>query len=481
MVISRNPLSRAAAVAFAVASTAAGILLPGSPATAAPEPAAALAGTGGVAVLANGREVVADEVVVSYEERRGARVVELGARTSVREGLSELRSDPDVRWAEPNAVARASGLPNDPGRAGRPGGWVEDQWNFLAPPAAGEPCTVSQPCGVDAIEAWRLLRQSHTPGGRRRNGRRGPIVAVVDTGVAYRDAGRRFRRNPDFDRRAFVQGHDFVAGNDRPLDRNGHGTHVAATIIEQTNNGRAVTGLAPGLRVMPVRVLDSSGAGTADDVARGIRFATREGAKVINLSLEFGPGFRDCKGLRPVCRAVRKAQRKGVMVVAATGNGRLRRAQMPAKIATGVAAGTIRGCLSRFSSAGRGTDITAPGGGRDQAGAGPQCQPSASGPSVVQLTLTRSRRSYRNFGYPRFEGSSMSTPHVSAAAALVQVSGVLRRKLGRAPRPGDIENWLQCTARQPEGDAETRSLYGAGLLDLAAALDERSSCPSVTG
>ena len=72
----------------------------------------------------------------------------------------------------------------------------------------------------------------------------------------------------------------------------------------------------------------------------------------------------------------------------------------------------------------------------------------------------------------------MSTPHVSAAAGLVLSSKVLQRKLGRRPGPGKLERWLECTAR-PVSDPARADLYGAGLLDLAAALDPRSSCAGV--
>ena len=112
------------------------------------------------------------------------------------------------------------------------------------------------------------------------------VVAVLDTGVAYANRGR-FRRSPDFSRYEFVQGYDFVAQNRFPNDRNGHGTFVAGTIAEATNNRYGLTGLAFAARIMPVRVLDSQGEGEASTIAEGVRFAVRHGARVINLSLEF--------------------------------------------------------------------------------------------------------------------------------------------------------------------------------------------------
>lgn len=447
-------------------------------------PAGAAAEPGGEleTVRVAGGKVVAGEVIARYRGEASERVVELGEDIEVRDALRELRRDPEVAWAAPNPVARASRIPRDRGRSDVRAGWQLDQWNFLKAPRAGAVCSESRPCGVNAVRAWDLLRRKGHPEGRRRNGKRGPIVAVVDTGVAYRDRGKRFRRSPELAADAFVKPRDFQGKNPKiALDRNGHGTHVASTIIERTGNRDAVTGLGDGLRIMPVRVLDRDGSGRSSDVAAGIRYAARKGAKVINLSLEFGGAFDSCADLRLVCSAIRKAERRGALVVSATGNDGLDRAQMPAKVSFGVAASTIRGCISRFSSRGKGTDISAPGGGPDLNKAGSHCDGSAAGPGIVQLTLRPGPTfggNYTRFGFPRFEGTSMAAPHVSAAAALVISSGVLRRQLGRNPAPAELGQWLQCTARPPT-DPATAELYGAGTLDLAAALRRRSSCPEL--
>ena len=142
------------------------------------------------------------------------------------------------------------------------------QWNFL--PGVG----------VNAPAAWANLLADHRPGGR------GVTVAVLDTGVAYRN-WHQFRRSPDFGGTRFVEPYDFVAKNRFPLDREGHGTFVAGTIAESTNNRIGLTGLAYGASIMPVRILNADGTGDAATISRGIRYAATHGAQVINLSLEF--------------------------------------------------------------------------------------------------------------------------------------------------------------------------------------------------
>ncbi len=84
-----------------------------------------------------------------------------------------------------------------------------------------------------------------------------------------------------------MQGYDFVDHTPYPYDRNGHGTFVAGTIAEATNNRYGLTGLAFAAQIMPVRVLNSEGEGDATTIAEGVRFAVDHGARVINLSLEF--------------------------------------------------------------------------------------------------------------------------------------------------------------------------------------------------
>ena len=88
--------------------------------------------------------------------------------------------------------------------------------------------------------------------------------------MAFRNY-KQFTKSPDFGRTKFVAPYDFVSHNKYPVDREGHGTFVAGTVAESTNNGYGLTGLAYGASIMPVRILDADGTGDAATISRGIR------------------------------------------------------------------------------------------------------------------------------------------------------------------------------------------------------------------
>lgn len=383
-------------------------------------------------------------------ETGSTRRITLGRGVSVAQALRRLRGRAGVVWAVPDYFAHAAGatfLPNDEGNAGVPGGWTNLQWNF------------SGLFGVRAPEAWANVGALGAAGGR------GVTVAVLDTGIAYANRGP-FLRSPDFNRSTFVQGHDFVSHNAFPNDRNGHGTFVAATIAEATNNRRGLTGLAYAAHLMPVRVLDSAGEGEASTIAEGVVYAVRHGARVINLSLEFSPGVT-ASDIPELIEALRFAHRRGVVVAAAAGNEGHSVIAYPARapFVISVGASTEHGCLAAYSNDGNGLTLVAPGGGADANLPGdPNCHPELPpGRDIFQVTLTGS--SPRRFGLPGgYEGTSMATPHVSATAALVIASGIL----GPHPTPAQVTARLIATARKLGGGGDER-LYGAGLLDAAAA------------
>jgi serine protease len=379
------------------------------------------------------------------------RLLRLRRGVSMSAALSRLRRRHDVVWAVPNYVAHATGapalIPNDEGDGHTAGDWRELQWNFVGQ------------FGVHAPEAWANVAADGAPGAR------GVIVAVLDTGVAYANHGP-FRRSPDFSRYGFVGGYDFIAHNAFPDDRNGHGTFVAGTIAEATNNHLALTGLAFAARIMPVRVLDSEGEGDAATIAEGVRYAVNHHAQVINLSLEFSSGVT-AADIPELIEALHYAHRHGVLVVAAAGNEGHDAIAYPARAPDVVAVGatTEHGCLANYSNDGSGLTLVAPGGGADADLPGdPNCRPEEpSGRDIFQMTFTGS--SPRRFGLPPgYEGTSMAAPHVAATAALVIASGVL----GRHPTPAQIVARLRSTATKLGGGGDER-LYGAGLVNAAAA------------
>jgi serine protease len=405
---------------------------------AAPTPATARAATARTA------GAIAGETLPSQTS-----LLSLAGGVSVSSALHRLRGQRDVVWAAPDVLAHAAGglIPNDPGHGGPPGGWQQLQWNFVGP------------FGVNAPEAWSNMVADGAPGGR------GVIVAVLDTGVAYANRGP-FRRSPDFSRFEFVNGYDFVGRNPFPNDRNGHGTFVAGTIAEATNNRYGLTGLAYGARIMPVRVLDSEGEGEASTIAEGVRFAANHGARVINLSLEFSSNVT-ASDIPELIEALRYARRRGAVVVAAAGNEAHTAIAYPARAPDVVAVGatTEHGCLADYSNDGAGLTLVAPGGGADANLPGdPNCRPEQpAGRDVYQVTFVGS--STRRFGIPSgYEGTSMAAPHVAAVAALIIASGVL----GHHPSPAQVIARMRATARKLGGGGDER-LYGAGLVDAAAA------------
>jgi serine protease len=416
-------------------------------------PAGAAAATG----ISPARAFVPHQVVVKLEGERAARTVTLPAGNGVRRTAARLRSDPRVAYAAPNYIATASAtppeLPNDPGALGATtavaGGWVTKQWSFLPWQGPATEALPVSPGGIDVVGAWANLADAGRPGGE------GVTVAVLDTGVAYRGFRGRFRRSPDFAARQFVPGRDFVDGDRLPLDRNGHGTHVAGTIAEKTNNGIGLTGIAYRARLMPVRVLDRNGRGQADDIARGIRFATAHGADVINMSFNFG-----CRRRVPsVNEALRRAHRRGVVAVASIGNLGSESCVSPPATGPhviGVGGTTEGGCLGDYSLTGRKVDLLAPGGGSPVAGC-----PSVSARPIFQVTLKG--RNPRRFGEPgEYVGTSMAAAHVSAVAALAIAS----RALGNRPKPDHVRRRLRRTARELGLPARKQ---GAGLIDAALA------------
>ena len=300
---------------------------------------------------------------------------------------------------------------------------------------------------------WHL-QQINAPAVWPRATGKGVIVAVIDTGVAYQDKGK-FKRVPDLANTEFVAGYDFVNDTDTPLDDHGHGTHVAGTIAQSTNNGIGVAGTAYNARIMPLKVLSSRGFGNIADIAEAIRFAADNGAKVINMSLG-GPGSSKILG-----DAVKYAHDKGVLVVCAAGNDGRGKVGYPAAYphAMAVAATQFDRTATFYSNWGKEIDIAAPGGNTrvDQNNDG---MPDG----VLQNTIVPGRPDRND--YLLFMGTSMAAPHVAGAAALVFESGVTD--------PAAVAKVLKSTAKHPDGK-DWDPHYGAGIVDVKAALSKSST------
>lgn len=291
---------------------------------------------------------------------------------------------------------------------------------------------------VRAPEAWA----SSTRG-------EGAIVAVIDTGVAWRtEAG--IRQLPDLKQTKFTSGESFVAGAPSGLDDHAHGSHVAGTIAQSTDNGIGVTGVAYASTIMPLKVLAKDGRGSVPGIANAIRYAADHGAHVINMSLG-GP-----LPSKVLAKAIEYAHQKGVTVVCAAGNESRSRVGYPAANAHSIAvsATNFERSLSFYSNWGAQIDVAAPGGDTraDKNGDG---KPDG----VLQNTIAIQRPEISEYLW--FQGTSMAAPHAAGVAALIVGEGVTN--------PDEVERILKKSARHPEG-VEWDKFFGAGIVDAEAAV-----------
>jgi len=332
--------------------------------------------------------------------------------------LRMLARHPAVACAEPNAVVQACAAPDDPD--------YPRQWHFSM---------------INLAAAWQYGIGD------------GVVVAVLDSGI-----------NPN--------GRDGFGGRvlsgynallDLPLrwqDFNGHGTHVAGTIGQETGNSRGCAGVAPAASLLPVKVLGRLGYGTRAALAAGIVWATDHGAQIINMSLgetEPSEAVRD---------AVAYAHARGVTMIAAAGNDSDETTLAPVRYPAAfpqviaVAAVDATGTRAWYSNAGPEIVIAAPGG--DTRADGDR---DGYPDGVVQETFETGMGFVRGaIGWRSrpLQGTSMAAPHVAGTAALIKA---LRPDWG----PDEIKQALTHTAVDL-GAAGGDVRYGAGLLDAAAAV-----------
>ena len=390
-------------------------------------------------------------------------IVTIGDGADPEAVAAELRARADVEYAQPRYLNHTMYRPNDPLYA--------NQWNFPA---------------IDMERAWDIQPGASSD----------VIVAVLDTGVAFRTATFRylsafpfrltaggpvypalgivdvpFAQAPELGNR-FVAPRDFIWNDTDPVDLDGHGTHVSGTVGQLTNNGVGVAGMAFNVRIMPVKVIsgewdfifNSPNDGTDDIVAQGIRYAADNGAQVINMSLG-----REQGGPAPaVDSAIRYAVSRGAFVAIASGNTREQGNQpnILGNVSPSLAGAVTVGAVGRsldvayYSTTSAAVELSAPGGDFRQAG-------GATG-GILQQTLDLDllatyERPPSQFGPPRadsfayyyFQGTSMATPHVSGFASLLIQQGITS--------PAAIEDAMKRWATD-KGTAGRDDQYGVGLI-----------------
>jgi serine protease len=317
--------------------------------------------------------------IVTPDKKVNAALLEVS--TDVPKAIDFLRKLPNVKYAEPNYIVHALSTPNDT--------YYSLQWNLS---------------DIDVPQTWQVTKGANTV-----------IVAVLDTGVSS--------THPDL-QGVLVPGYNFISNNTNTDDDYGHGTHVAGIIDADTNNGEGIAGVDWGetnsIKIMPVKVLDSSGSGNTTGIAEGIIYATKHGAKVINMSLGGDYSYLESA-------ACQYAYDNGVTLVAAAGNENLSSLDYPAAFPTVIPVSAVGPDNARayYSNYANGV-IWAPGGDMSY-------ENSDGILSTYYSTSTHTNE------YAYMQGTSMAAPHVAAIAALMISNGITG--------PANIWNILKSTAR----------------------------------
>ncbi|MDD5747901.1 MAG: DUF5719 family protein [Actinomycetota bacterium] len=345
------------------------------------------------------------------------------SKDALKDALEALRHFSFVAYAEPNYIRSAASTalfpppPNDPD--------FNKQWNFDDP---------SGDADINVIEAW----SDFSPQG----GSSQTIIAVLDTGIAYENYGS-YSLAPDLSNTEFSPGYDFINKDSHPNDDNGHGTHVAGTIAQSTNNSIGVAGVAFNCKLMPVKVLDKKGDGADSAIASGIRYSVDNGADILNMSL---CGEAQSEVLE---EAIDYAYQKGAVVCAASGNNGTSSVSYPAAYPACIAVGATNrdGTLTKYSNYGYAIDVVAPGGEGNE--------------GILQQTFKVSERPSSGFAFKEMIGTSMACPHVAGVSGLV-------KSIHPSWSQKQIKAAILATAKDT-GEDGWDAKYGFGLLDAGKA------------
>ncbi len=323
----------------------------------------------------SGIDAILESLPVSVQIKRDESIPELNvvvlevAPADLQQALAELQDHPDVAFAEPNYLARAAYIPNDPGFS------QQSNLAFIQVPMAWDLITSAQEVTVAVIDTGVDISHPDLLANLWQNAAEASgLSGVDDDGNGYVDD---------------VWGWNMVAGNNDVSDDHGHGTHLAGVIAAVSDNGAGVAGIAPNARILTVKALDASGFGTYAQVAEAIIYATDQGARVINL------GFGGAGNSQILEDAVNYALGRGVIVVAAAGNTGADAPVYPAAYPGVIAVGAVDNGLTWavFSSFGSGTALTAPG---------------------INIYST-----WPGGNYSQMSGTSVSSAEVSGVAALL--------------------------------------------------------------
>ncbi len=309
----------------------------------------------------------------------------------------------------------------------------------------------------DILDYQWHLDASVRPGSVDESALAGIKVAVLDTGMAYEDHADGVGL-PSFELVGVIDPYDFVNGDDKPYDDHQHGSHIASVIASWTDDGtNGAVGVAPGVTVMPVKVLDQDNAGYETDLLDALAWATENNAQVINMSLSFGQGYILSAALD---QALADAASNGAVLVGAAGNNGASFVTYPAahRDVIAVGAGRLQSAdkmkVPDYSNVHPRVDLL---------GAGGDISLDKNKDGVVDgiLAETIALQDAGAAQYVLYAGTSQATAVVSAAAAWLLADGV---------HPDAVRHVLQRTAVQPNGGIDLAKGTGSGCVDIAAAL-----------